>query len=138
MPTSGVPANVASRSIDEATAAKSRGSLAKIGIRKAQSRNLRGGIAACPHYQQIRFQRNDAFEIERGRAANRCDRFCCWRIVAVLADADHGSAGTGSEQQFGCMRRRTDDAARWLRKRDGMAAVVNDADRLYAKRRCQQ
>ena len=94
----------------------------------AQLLELAPGVAALPDHQQVGFQRDHAFDVDLGVAADQRDLLRRFRIVAEVDRADDALAPAGGEQQFGHVRGHRDDALRRRGQRDGAAGVVDDRD----------
>ena len=89
-----------------------------------QFSDLRRQAPAAPGHHQIRFQREDAFEVQRRTAADQGQAERLPRIVAELADADDARTRASGEQEFGRVRRQADDALGGRQQRQHMPGVV--------------
>jgi hypothetical protein len=81
-----------------------------------------------PNYDQVGFERNDSLQIELRTISDVRNALRCRWIIGVSDCTDHALAGTGSKQQLGDMRRKTDDPPRRLRERYASAAVISETN----------
>lgn len=82
--------------------------------------------SALPENDDIRFQADDAFDIQIIGITDAGNGFGLLRIIAEPDGADDTLTGTGGEQQFRDVRRKADDALRRPVKPDLAAAVVGE------------
>ena len=90
-------------------------------------------VAALPGENEIRFQREDAFEINARRVPDPRDALCRCGIIAEVGDSDQLFAGASGERDLGQMGRQRDDALRGCSERDRPAPMVGDGLRLHRR-----
>jgi hypothetical protein len=82
-----------------------------------------------PYHQQVRLEREQAFDVDFLVVADTRNRARGWRVVAVADGADDMFGAAGGKQQFGDMRRERYHAPRRLLQHHGGPGIVAHADR---------
>jgi len=94
-------------------------------MQRAKRLSLRDGKIRRRNDQR-RFQRDDAFEIQRVGVADDRQRFNGGRRVGIFGHCDQLRPRAGGEHQFSSVRRQRDDALRRRFERDRVAATVGN------------
>lgn len=85
-------------------------------------------VSVQPNYDQVGFERNNSLQIELRTISDARNALRRRWIIGVSDCTNHALAGTGSKQQLGDMRRKTDDPPRRLRERYASAAIIVETD----------
>ncbi len=107
-----------------------------MGMRRASIFCALGRIAtAGPNHDQVRPQRHEALEIDRGHVSDARHLARRRRLIGVLDRRHDFAAGAGGEQHLGGARRQAHDAQRRLAHADLAAEVVHHGARTGRRAR---